>query len=88
MVSNHCAPAISSCRIMEFREKGDALWSMTNCNFVDPGFGTAWIGILYMPGKSSGLKGMEKWLLVISSAHCSRKNRPSTEVFGRWRDTS
>ena len=65
------APTTSSRAIIEFREKIPALWSLTSLNFSDRGFGTAWTGVLYIPGKSSFPK-LSKYLLApISESLCS-----------------
>ena len=45
---------------MELREYGLALWSLTSLRSVDPGFGTAYIGMEYIPGRSEAPRDEEK----------------------------
>jgi len=57
---------MSSLRIMLFREYFPVLWSVTICRSVECGFGTAKIGMQYMPGRSLSPNNSEKRPLKIS----------------------
>ena len=52
-------PVMSSLEIILFRAKSLALWLVTKRNLSKLGFKTAWIGMLYIPGRRSGLKAGE-----------------------------
>ena len=75
-------PAISSFVIILLRAYCLALWSVTRRNLLVPGFGTAWIGMLYMPGIKSGLNEGEYLSFSTSFWTCSQRKIASDSVLG------
>ena len=57
---------MSSRFIIELREYSPMLWLVMSQRSVEWGFGTACIGILYIPGKSFSPKPFEKHPALIS----------------------
>ena len=66
---------------MEFKEKCPTLWSLVSQSFSDLGFGTACIGVLYIPGKRSVPKLSEYLSALISMSLCSLRKSASRSVF-------
>src|SRR6266567_1118132 len=78
---------ISDRRIMELSENWPALWSVTIRRSELCGFGTACMGMLYMPGRRSVPKGGEKRSLLSSMSICERRKEASDCSFGVGRET-
>ena len=75
-------PAISSRLIMELSEWFPALWLVTKRRSVEWGFGTACIGMLYIPGRRSMPKLFEKRPASISLSRWSQMKSNSFWFFG------
>ena len=75
------APTMTSHAIIELSEKGPALWSFTSLNLMDQGFGTTWIGVLYIPGNNSFPKLSEYRPAAISMSLCDLRNSASASFF-------
>ena len=56
--------------------------------FDGPGFGIAWMGVLYMLGSKSSLNASEYLPALISTSCCSLKNSALALFFGWWWDIS
>jgi hypothetical protein len=75
-------PWTSSRAIIEFKENGPALWSLTSLSLELWGFGTAWMGELYIPGSKSGPKDSENRPAAISMSRWLLIKTASASVFG------
>src|SRR6266568_469020 len=78
---------ISDRGIMELSENWPALWSVIMRRSVLCGFGTACVGMLYMPGRRSVPKGGEKRSVLSIMFICEQRKEASDCSFGVGRET-
>ena len=74
--------------IMLLRAKRPTLWLVTSCKLVKCGFGTACIGIAYMPGSKDVPKEGEKWSFWHSLRHWLCKKLGCSSLVGVGHDSS